>query len=76
MEKNATFVEASDDLDDQLDAAYRDKYHRYGAQYVDPIVSAEARAVAVERHASDDVGKRSAEENREQRAADAKQGVP
>ena len=47
VEKDVTFVDASHDLDDQLDAAYRDKYHQYGARYVDPIVSAEARGTTI-----------------------------
>jgi hypothetical protein len=47
VEKDVTFVDASHELDDQLDAAYWDKYLQYGALYVDPIVSAEARATTI-----------------------------
>jgi hypothetical protein len=47
VEKDVTFVDAGHQLDDQLDAAYRDKYHQYGARYVDPIVSAEARGTTI-----------------------------
>ena len=47
VEKDVTFVDASHELDDQLDAAYRDKYHNYGARYVDPIVSARARGTTI-----------------------------
>jgi hypothetical protein len=34
-------------MGDALDAEYRSKYGRYGARYVDPMVSAEARAATI-----------------------------
>ena len=47
VEKDVTFVDASHEVDDQVDAAYRDKYHHYGARYLDPIVSARARGTTI-----------------------------
>jgi hypothetical protein len=48
VDKDVRFVEASDDLNDEIDDAYRTKYKRYGASYVDPIVTPEARAATLE----------------------------
>jgi hypothetical protein len=36
-----------DDADDEIDAAYRTKYHRYPANNVDPMASPEARAATL-----------------------------
>ena len=47
VEKDVSFVDASLDLGDQIDAAYRNKYRRYGASYIDPIVSREARRATI-----------------------------
>jgi hypothetical protein len=47
VDKDVTFVDSDHDLDDQLDAAYRAKYHRYGAQLVNLMVSPEARATTI-----------------------------
>ncbi len=47
IEKDVTFADADHTLDDQIDAAYRNKYGRYSAQYVDPIVSSEARSTTI-----------------------------
>ncbi len=47
VDKDVLFVEADDDLNDDIDAAYRNKYHRYGARYVDPMVGPEARAATI-----------------------------
>src|SRR2546422_4324545 len=48
VEKDVTFVEEADaDLNDQIDAAYRTKYRRYGARYVNPMVAPEARAATI-----------------------------
>jgi hypothetical protein len=48
VEKDVTFVEEADpNLNDQIDAAYRAKYRRYAASYVDPMVSPEARAATI-----------------------------
>jgi len=48
VEKDVTFVEEADaDLNDQIDAAYRTKYRRYGARYVNPMMAAEVRAATI-----------------------------
>jgi hypothetical protein len=47
MQKDVAFVEPDRLNGDALDAEYRSKYGRYGARYVDPMVSAEARAATI-----------------------------
>lgn len=48
VEKDVTFVEEADPaLNDKIDAAYRAKYRGYDAQYVDPMVTPEARAATI-----------------------------
>jgi hypothetical protein len=42
VEKDVRLVE-TDDLNDEIDAAYRSKYHRYAESIVGSIVSSEAR---------------------------------
>jgi hypothetical protein len=47
-EKDVTFVEESDpEINDRIDAAYRTKYRRYGASYVDSMIAPEARAATI-----------------------------
>jgi hypothetical protein len=46
IDKDVDFVETND-VNDELDAAYRTKYRRYAADLVDPIVSSEARAATI-----------------------------
>jgi hypothetical protein len=48
IDKDVTFVEVSDPaVHDRLDAAYRTKYRRYDATYVDPMVADTARAATL-----------------------------
>jgi hypothetical protein len=50
VEKDVTFadvVETDHHIHDQLDAAYRSKYRRYAARFINPVVSAEARSVTL-----------------------------
>ena len=48
VEKDVTFVEETDPgTNDQIDAAYRTKYRRYSARFVNPMVSAEARSTTI-----------------------------
>jgi hypothetical protein len=47
VEKDVTFVDADHDIADDLDAAYRTKYHRYAASIISHIVSPEARAATI-----------------------------
>ena len=43
VDKDVTFVDEADPgLNRQIDDAYRTKYRRYDAQYVDPMVTSEA----------------------------------
>jgi hypothetical protein len=44
VNKDVLFVEAAGEANDEIDAAYRTKYQRYGATYVEPMVGPEARA--------------------------------
>jgi hypothetical protein len=47
IDKDVTFVDADPALNDQIDAAYRTKYRRHEARWVDPMVAAEARATTI-----------------------------
>ncbi len=48
VEKEVTFVaEVDPSTNDQIDAAYRSKYRRHDARYVDPMVGPEARATTL-----------------------------
>jgi hypothetical protein len=48
VDKDVTFVEeANPGINDQIDATFRTKYRRHGAHYVEPKVSAEARAATI-----------------------------
>ncbi|MFL5993029.1 MAG: DUF2255 family protein [Streptomyces sp.] len=41
VDKDVTFVDVADDeSNDRIDTAYRTKYGRFGATYVDPLVAA------------------------------------
>jgi hypothetical protein len=46
VDKDVALVEAGDDVNDAVDAAYRAKYGRY-PRYVEPMVSAQARATTL-----------------------------
>jgi hypothetical protein len=47
VDKDARFEDADPALNDQIDAAYRSKYRRHGARWVDPMVAAEARSTTI-----------------------------
>ena len=48
IEKDVRFEDAADPaLNDAIDAAYRSKYLHHGAQWVDPMVAAEARSTTI-----------------------------
>jgi hypothetical protein len=47
VDKDVLFVEADDDLNDAIDAAYRTKHHRYSNSYVTPMIRPEARATTI-----------------------------
>jgi hypothetical protein len=40
-------VRVGDDLNDAIDAAYHDKYHRYGEQIIGGVVNPAARAATI-----------------------------
>src|ERR1044071_8765340 len=47
IEKDVVFAEVDPVLNDQIDAAYRSKYRRHEARWVDPMVAPEARATTI-----------------------------
>jgi hypothetical protein len=47
VDKDVTFADADPDLNDQIDAAYRDKYRRYGERIIGGVVNPEARAATI-----------------------------
>lgn len=47
VEQDVTFVEV-DDVNDEVDEAYREKYGHYPAETVDPMVAAAAQASTLE----------------------------
>ena len=47
LKRDVTFDEVDPAVSDRIDAAYRDKYHRHGAQYVNSVTTAEARSTTI-----------------------------
>jgi hypothetical protein len=47
VDKDVLFVDPDDDVNDEIDAAYRTKYRGYPATYVDPMVSPAVRAATL-----------------------------
>ncbi len=47
VEKDVTFVDADPHINDEIDAAYRDKYRRYAANIVGSIVTPKARSATI-----------------------------
>ena len=47
IEKDVTFVDAGDDIDDELDAAYRAKYRRYAGTVLNSVLTPEARSTTI-----------------------------
>ena len=47
VDKDVTFADADRDLNDQIDAAYRDKYRRYGERIIGGVVNPKARAATI-----------------------------
>src|SRR5690242_19631396 len=48
VDKDVCFEDATDSvLNDRIDAAYRSKYLHHGAQWVDPMLAAEARSTTI-----------------------------
>ena len=44
VERDVAFEDADHDLDDEIDAAYRDKYRRYAGRILDSVLTPEARS--------------------------------
>lgn len=44
VEKDVIFMDADAKLNDEIDGAYRNKYRRHGASYVNMMISPEARS--------------------------------
>jgi hypothetical protein len=47
IEKDVAFEHADPTLNDQIDVAYRNKYRRHGAQYVNSVTDVEARSTTI-----------------------------
>jgi hypothetical protein len=47
IERDVTFLDANTNLNENIDAAYRGKYRRHGAQYVNMMISPEARSATL-----------------------------
>jgi hypothetical protein len=47
LAKDVTFLDADPKLNGKIDAAYHSKYHRHGPQYVNMMVSQEARSASL-----------------------------
>jgi hypothetical protein len=47
VDKDVTFADADLDLNDQIAAAYRDKYRRYGPSIIGGVVNPGARAATI-----------------------------
>jgi hypothetical protein len=47
IDKDVTFADTDPNLNDQIDAAYRDKYRRYGPNIIGGVVNPEARAATI-----------------------------
>jgi hypothetical protein len=48
VSRDVTFADPGDDIGDDLDAAYRNKYRRYAASIIGHIVSPQARAATLQ----------------------------
>jgi hypothetical protein len=48
VDKDVRFVEAGDDVIDEIEAAYRTKYRHYAASLVDPMFTPGAKAATLE----------------------------
>ena len=48
VDRDVRFVEAGDDVNDEIEAAYRTKYRHYNASVVDPLFTPGAKAATLE----------------------------
>ena len=47
IRKDVVFEDADPAAGDDIDAAYRTKYHRHGAQYINSVTNTEARSTTI-----------------------------
>jgi hypothetical protein len=47
VDKDVSFADGEPDLNDAIDAAYRDKYRRYGERIIGGVLNPEARAATI-----------------------------
>ena len=47
VERDVTLVDADDEINDQIDDAYRDKYRRYAQSIVGSVLTPEARSATI-----------------------------
>jgi len=47
VEKDVSFADAGDDLADEIDGAYRTKYHRYAGRILNSVLTPEARSTTI-----------------------------
>ena len=47
IKKDVVFLDADPNLNDEIDSAYRTKYRRHGAQYINMMVSPKARSATI-----------------------------
>jgi hypothetical protein len=47
VQQDVAFVEADHDIDDEIDAAYRAKYHRYAGSILNSVLTPEARSTTM-----------------------------
>lgn len=47
VQQDVTFVDASHDIDDEVDAAYRAKYRRYAGSILNSVLTPQARSTTI-----------------------------
>jgi len=47
LEQDVTFEDAGNELNDQIDAAYRDKYARYAGPILNSVLTPQARSATL-----------------------------
>jgi hypothetical protein len=47
VQQDVTFVDADHDINDEIDAAYRTKYHRYAGSILNSVLTPEARSTTI-----------------------------
>ena len=47
IQQDVTFVDADNEINDQVDSAYRDKYRRYAGSILNSVLTPEARSTTI-----------------------------